>query len=69
MADFKVTPHSWGKRKGLPWPVCRGCGLVHLRNPLTEWCVRNGCEHEEHPGYRSAVRSLGRAPAEGVTYA
>jgi hypothetical protein len=46
--------------KLVPWPVCKGCGLLKLHNPLTDWCVRNGCNHEDHPGYKSAVASLGK---------
>lgn len=27
-----------------PWPVCRWCGLVFLRNKLTEKAIKDGCE-------------------------
>lgn len=60
MSTPKVTPHQWAKRKALPWPVCRCCGLVQLRNPLTAWCVARGCDYAEAPGYAAAVRELGR---------
>lgn len=50
--------HQFRKERGIPWPVCNRCGLVWLRNPLTAWCVRHGCWHEEHPGYRAAIRAL-----------
>lgn len=59
-AQHNPAPHSPHVVKGIPWRVCRGCGLVYLRNPLTEWCIRQGCNHDEHPGYRSAVATLGR---------
>ncbi len=55
---FKQEPHSFQPVKRLPYQVCTGCGLVRLRNPLTDWCVRYGCNHAEHPGFRAAVRAL-----------
>ena len=58
MSAFKQEPHSFQPVKRLPYPVCAGCGLVRLKNPLTEWCVRHGCGHTEHPGYKQAVVSL-----------
>lgn len=58
-------PHRFRKLAGVPWPYCPGCGLLKLHNPLTDWCVRHGCNHEEHPGYRAAVRTLtAREPAD-----
>lgn len=57
------TPHKTKKLKNLPWAWCPGCGLVYLRNALTQWCVQNGCDYEEHPGYKAAVRRLGGSSA------
>lgn len=37
---------------------CLGCGLVMLRNALTDWCVKRGCDYMDHPGYRRAVAEL-----------
>jgi hypothetical protein len=55
---FKHVGHSFVAVKGLPWPVCKSCGLVRLRNPLTDWCVRHGCNYHDAPGYRATVRRL-----------
>lgn len=41
-------------------PCCRYCGLLRLQNRLTEWCIRKGCDYEEHPEYLKMVRALGR---------
>jgi hypothetical protein len=43
--------HHPGKLKSIPWPVCEKCGLVYLRNPFTEWSIKNGCNSKEHPQY------------------
>jgi len=53
---FKHVGHRFKPVKGLPWPVCIGCGLVRLRNPITEWCVRHGCNHEDRPEYKSVLK-------------
>lgn len=38
------------------WPhVCKTCGLVLLRNPLTERAVRLGCYYADHPSWRRAA--------------
>lgn len=38
-------PHRWSRR--VPWPKCRACGLVFLRNPKTEAAIRAGCDKGE----------------------
>lgn len=60
MADFKVDSHQPEKLSGIPWPVCRHCGLVWLRNELTAWCVRQGCNNAEHPEFKNACKRLVR---------
>ena len=42
--------------KGLPWPVCKRCGLVYLKNSFTRWCVAKGCLAEYHPGFKQAMK-------------
>ncbi len=38
------TPHVAIKIRPIPWLVCRFCGLVYLRNDVTERAIRKGCE-------------------------
>lgn len=38
------TPHHPRKLGRLSWLVCRFCGLVYLRNAVTEAAIRKGCE-------------------------
>lgn len=38
--------------------VCVNCGLARMKNLLTEWCVAKGCEYQDHPGFREALRTL-----------
>jgi hypothetical protein len=28
----------------IPWPVCKGCGLVLLKNPASQRAAREPCE-------------------------
>lgn len=48
-------PHAFTS-KIASWMYCRKCGLIRLRNPLTDWCVSKGCNYDEHPQYRAKVR-------------
>lgn len=47
-------------------PVCSLCGLVRLKNTLTEWCIAKGCDYEDAPGYREALRTLPAVHRQGV---
>lgn len=38
--------------------ICINCGLLRLHNLLTDWCVAKGCNFDEHPGYKHALRTL-----------
>lgn len=67
MAEYKPEPHKFKKLRRIPWEFCTGCGLLRLHNALTDWCVRQGCNHDEHPGYPSAVRALGRPAPEATS--
>ena len=38
--------------KRIPWPVCQYCGLVFLKNKMSRWCVKTGCNHSLHRDYK-----------------
>ena len=38
--------------------ICINCGLLRLRNALTDWCASKGCNYDDHPGYAAALRAL-----------
>lgn len=54
---YKLEPHHFGVMKKLPWQRCKHCGLMSLRNSLTEWVTRVGCNASDHPEYASRVRN------------
>lgn len=51
---MKEDPHAFVRVNGLPWQMCKKCGLLALRNPFTAWCIAHGCDAHEHPGYKAA---------------
>ena len=55
---YTYEGHKSQKIKGLPWPYCPGCGLVFLKNPITRWCVKTGCNFDEHPDYEKTLEKL-----------
>lgn len=54
---YEMEPHAPVKLyKSIPWPVCKKCGLVYLKNDFTQWAIRKGCLNEYHPEYKRAMR-------------
>jgi hypothetical protein len=51
---YTYEAHSPQKRKNIPWPICKYCGLVYLNNDFTRWAVKMGCNNNDHPGYAAA---------------
>lgn len=60
MTAWQHVPHQWITIKHIPRQICGGCGLVRLRNALTRWCERHGCDHDERPEFKAICRKLGR---------
>lgn len=57
--NFLIEPHKWAKMDGVGRERCVKCGLMALRNPLSQFCIKQGCDHEEHPRYKRMVATLG----------
>lgn len=55
---YTYEAHGWGSRRGLPWAVCKWCGLVRFRNRLTKKAIELGCNNRFHPQWKQFVRSL-----------
>lgn len=55
---YKMVAHSWVAMNGTGKQKCSRCGLVRLRNPLTDWCIAKGCYHEDHPQYKAKTKQL-----------
>jgi hypothetical protein len=53
--SYELVPHRYGILKGFAWPVCIECGHVFLKNYLSAWIDKTGCDHKWHPGYRKAL--------------
>lgn len=48
---YKLEPHHFGGWKKIPYQICYKCGLIAYRNPFTEWAIKQGCNHKDHPSY------------------
>lgn len=55
--SYKLEPHVFGHAKRLPWSFCKRCGLLNLRNDLSAWSVKVGCNAHDHPEYQARCRS------------
>lgn len=55
---YSFESHKPDKIKGLPWMACKYCGLVFLKNPLTKWCIKMGCNHSYHKDYDTHLSTL-----------
>lgn len=54
---YVLEPHHFVTVKRIPYLRCKSCGLLTLRNDLTEWCTKMGCNASDHPEYASRVRN------------
>lgn len=54
---YKFEAHHFAASKKLPWLRCKHCGLLTLRNELTAWCTKMGCNASDHPEYASRCRN------------
>lgn len=50
--------HDFTKATVAGKAYCIHCGRMCLRNPLTAWCVKKGCDYKEDPGFRRALATL-----------
>lgn len=56
--QYKTEPHHFipcGKKTRIPNQYCINCGLIYLKNELTEWAVRQGCNYKEHVSYKNKL--------------
>ena len=55
---YSFEPHKTRKLKGSPWLYCTYCGLLYLKNPLTKWCIKMGCNNSYHKQYKYMLKKL-----------
>lgn len=49
--DNLKGPHDWISAKGTNATYCDKCGLVWLKNRISQVCIKAGCAHYKHPEY------------------
>lgn len=62
---YQMVAHEFKFRQGGKL-YCTHCGMYKLNNEFTDWAIRMGCMHKQHPSYESKRFSftyLGRVHA------
>lgn len=54
---YRFEAHHFVVMKRMPWLRCKSCGLLTLRNELTAWTMKMGCNASDHPEYVSRCRN------------
>jgi hypothetical protein len=49
---YSYERHGPIKLKGTSYLYCKYCGLLYLKNSITRWCIRMGCNNEYHRDYK-----------------
>ena len=44
--------------KSIPWLYCSHCGLLYLKNSITKWSIKMGCNHSYHNQYKYMLKKL-----------
>lgn len=52
MAQYKAEPHNFNLAVGA-YRYCSSCGLITFKNEFSQWAIRMGCNHKEHPSYEN----------------
>lgn len=54
--QYTFEPHHFVHVRFMSYPLCTKCGLVFLKNALTAWSVKKGCDARLHPDFKAQVR-------------
>jgi hypothetical protein len=53
---YKNEPHNFNYHlTGTAYRYCVHCGLVAMRNELSQWAIKQGCNYKDHPSYSSKL--------------
>lgn len=52
---YKMEPHKIIYPKYSHWPMCQYCGLIFLKNDITRWSIKMGCDHKNHPQFEKKL--------------
>ena len=57
---YLYVPHIFRTPKRGGKAICQRCGLVALKNPLTQWSIEKGCYFEDHPENINKIKQYTR---------
>ena len=56
---YSFEPHKPRKlSKTITWLYCGHCGLLYLKNPITRWSIKMGCNHTYHKQFKFMLKKL-----------
>lgn len=64
---YTLESHSFPGWRVCNWLCCTKCGLLRLRNSLTDEAVRLGCNYSDHPNWKRLVHQHTAHNAPGAT--
>lgn len=51
---YKMEAHNFTMAVGrTAYRGCWNCGLIAMKNEFSQWAIRMGCNHKDHPSYES----------------
>lgn len=56
--QYKIDPHHFipmSKKSKCAYPYCVACGLIYMKNGLSEWAAKQGCNYKEHPSFKTKL--------------
>lgn len=54
---YKLEPHHFTSKRRLAWPVCKGCGILLLKNEFTAWAAKMGCNAHDRPEFTARAKN------------
>jgi hypothetical protein len=57
---YSYEPHAPVPLKGTHWVYCKYCGLVYLKNKMTRWCIKMGCNSDYHPQFKQVLERMSK---------
>ena len=49
---YKFEGHAFIPLARMPWPHCKRCGLVALKNDVTRKAIKLGCNYDMHSSFK-----------------
>lgn len=58
--SYKYKGHTFKPMKDIGKQVCSCCGLMALRNEISQWCIKKGCNYSDNPHYKKTLKRMSK---------